>query len=68
MNDRSPFRVMCNLCGVDTAIKKCREMGVSVTEEEIETEREKIGKLMETLSAFVRSCVESKEGPERKRE
>ena len=32
-NDRSPFRVMCQMWGVEKAVEKCREMGIPVPED-----------------------------------
>ena len=33
MSDRSPFRVMCQMWGVEKAGEKCREMGITVPED-----------------------------------
>ena len=47
--DRSPFLVMCDIWGVDIALKKAKEIGISLTDEEVK-EVERRTKLFEDLS------------------
>ena len=42
MTDHSPFRVMCDMWGVDVALKKAKQFGLEVTEEEIQAEKKKV--------------------------
>ena len=34
--ERSPFLAMCKMWGKETAILKCKEFGISISEEELE--------------------------------
>ena len=36
-----PFRVMCEMWGVETAIKKAKQLGIQVPQEAIEEQRAK---------------------------
>ena len=55
MTDRSPFRVMCDMWGVDVALKKAKQFGLEVTEEEIQAEEKKYRNAINDLSALIRS-------------
>lgn len=61
MTDRSPFRVMCDMWGLDVALKTARQLGIEVTEEEIEAETKKYRKMANDLSAMIRSIREGDE-------
>lgn len=41
MADRDPFRVMCDMWGVEIAMKKAKEFGIDVSQEEINAQRQK---------------------------
>lgn len=53
MADHDPFRVMCNMWGVETAVKKAKEFGIDVSQEEIDAQRQKDKKTLgEALDAL----------------
>ena len=54
-NERSAFRVMCQMWGEEIALRKCREMGIEVTEEELREQEEREGRLMEASRELIRS-------------
>lgn len=58
MTDRSPFRVMCDMWGVDVALKKAKQFGLEVTDEEIEAETKRYRTMASDLSAIIRSIRE----------
>ena len=58
MTDRSPFRVMCGMRGVDVALKKAKQFGLEVTEEEIQAEKNKSTDVMNALSEMIRVIKE----------
>lgn len=37
--ENGPFRVMCKMWGIETAIKKAKEFGIPVSQEEIDRQR-----------------------------
>ena len=58
MTDRSPFRVMCDMWGVDVALKKAKQFGLEVTEEEIQAEKKKNTDTMNALSEMIHAIRE----------
>lgn len=58
MTDRSPFRVMCDMWGVDVALKKAKQFGLEVTEEEIQAEKKKSTDVMNALSEMIHAIRE----------
>ena len=58
MADRSPFRVMCNMWGLDIALEKARSFGIAVTEEEIQAETKKNRDAARNLSSIIRGIRE----------
>lgn len=38
MADRDAFRIMCDMCGVETAVEKANEFGIHVSREEIDAQ------------------------------
>lgn len=61
MTDRSPFRVMCGMWGVDVALKKAKQFGLEVTEEEIQAEKKKNTDTMNALSKMIHAIREGDE-------
>ena len=51
MNDNA-FRVMCDMWGVDAAIKAVKNMGITVDQEQIERERQKEKEAQERFNAI----------------
>lgn len=49
------FRVMCDMWGVDGAIKAARRMGFAPSEEQIEAERQKEKASQERFNAIFKS-------------
>ena len=49
MADRDPFRVMCDMWGVETAVKKAKEFGIDIFQEEIDAQRQKDKKVLDAL-------------------
>lgn len=58
MTDHSPFRVMCDMWGVDVALKKAKQFDLEVTEEEIQDEKRKSTDAMNALSEIIRTIRE----------
>ena len=52
--DRSPFRVMCQMWGVKNAVEKCREMGIPVPEDEVREQEEQDRAAREALKNIVK--------------
>ena len=46
------FRVMCDMWGVDSAVKAAKRMGLAPSEEQIETERQKEKASQERFNAI----------------
>ena len=46
------FRVMCDMWGVDEAVKAAKRMGLAPSEEQIETERQKEKASQERFNAI----------------
>lgn len=61
MPDRSPFRVMCDMWGVDVALKKAKQFGLKVAEEEIQAEKKKSTDAMNALSELIHAIREGDE-------
>lgn len=57
VNDQA-FRVMCNMWGVDAAIRAVKNMGMIVDQEQIEAERQKEKESQERFN----SIFKTKEG------
>ena len=57
-NDRSPFRVMCKMWGVEKAVEKCREMGIPVTEDEVREQEERDRAIRSALRGFAKQTKE----------
>ena len=49
MADRDPFRVMCDMWGIEVAVKKAKEFGIDVSQEEIDAQRQKDKKVLDAL-------------------
>lgn len=58
MADRDPFRVMCDMWGVEIAIKKAKEFGIDVSQKEIDAQRQKdkksLGEALDALNNLLR--------------
>lgn len=65
MADRDAFRVMCEMWGVETAVKKAKEFGIHVSQEEIDaqtvTQRQKFQNARMVL-ALLNNEKEKKDG------
>ena len=57
----APFRVMCEMWGVETAIKKAKQLGIPVPQEEIEKQRAKYERMKNAWKAFL-DAVNEQEG------
>lgn len=51
--DRSPFLSMCRIWGKETALKKCRELKIEVSKEELEEWEQQDRKLKEGFKSFL---------------
>ncbi|MBP5461923.1 MAG: hypothetical protein J6Y20_07350 [Lachnospiraceae bacterium] len=58
---RSPFRVMCDMWGVDKAIQKAKAIGLEVSEEEIAEQRAEDARFIESISAAIKAVKETVE-------
>lgn len=58
MTDRSPFRVMCDMWGVDVALEKAKLFGLKVSEEEIQAEKKKEDGFYNALSEMFHTIRE----------
>ena len=61
-NERSAFRVMCLMWGKEIALKKCREFGIEVTEDELREYEEQEERLRETTSNLIESIKRGNHG------
>lgn len=59
--EKMPFRVMCEMWGVETAIKKAKQLGIPVPQEVIEEQREKDERMKNLWKDFLDS-VNGQEG------
>lgn len=55
MSDRSPFLVMCDMWGLDAALKKARQFGLNVTEKEVDEAKQKEKKIADGLHDLARA-------------
>jgi hypothetical protein len=56
--ENAPFRVMCEMWGVETAIKKAKQLGIQVPQEAIEEQRAKDERMKNAWKAFLDSVNE----------
>jgi len=61
-NERSAFRVMCLMWGKEIALKKCREFGIEVTEDELREQEAKVERLREATSELIMSTLKKNGG------
>lgn len=54
MADRDAFRVMCDMWGVEIAVKKAKEFGIDVSQEEIDAQRQKDKKTLDALKNLLK--------------
>ena len=59
--EHAPFRVMCEMWGVETAIKKAKQLGIQVPQEAIEEQRAKDERMKNLWKDFLDS-VNGQEG------
>lgn len=59
--ENAPFRVMCEMWGIETAIKKAKQLGIPVPQEAIEEQRAKDERMKNLWKSFLDS-VNEKEG------
>lgn len=59
--EKVPFCVMCEMWGVETAIKKAKQLGIPVPQEAIEEQREKDERMKNAWKAFL-DAVNEQEG------
>lgn len=59
--ENAPFRVMCEMWGVETAIKKAKQLGIQVPQEAIEEQRAKDERMKNAWKAFL-DAVNEQEG------
>ena len=59
--EKMPFRVMCEMWGVETAIKKAKQLGIPVPQEAIEEQRAKDERMKNEWKAFL-DAVNEQEG------
>ena len=57
----APFRVMCEMWGIETAIKKAKQLGIPVPQEAIEEQREKEERMRNAWKALL-DAVNEQEG------
>lgn len=53
--EKMPFRVMCEMWGVETEIKKAKQLGIPVPQEAIEEQRAKDERMKNLWKAFLDS-------------
>lgn len=63
--EKMPFRVMCEMCGVETAIKKAKQLGIPVPQEVIEEQREKDEGMKNAWKAFLDAVNEQDYSPDK---
>ena len=56
--EKMPFRVMCDIWGFETAIKKAKQLGIPVPQEAIEEQRAKDERMKNAWKAFLDSVNE----------
>ena len=61
-NERSAFRVMCLMWGKEIALKKCREFGIEVTEDELREQEAKDERLKKATSELIMSTLKKNGG------
>lgn len=59
--ENAPFRVMCEMWGIETAIKKAKRLGIPVPQEAIEEQREKEERMRNAWKALL-DAVNEQEG------
>ena len=56
--EHAPFCVMCEMWGIETAIKKAKQLGIPVPQEAIEEQRAKDERMKNAWKAFLDSVNE----------
>lgn len=51
--ENAPFRVMCEIWGIEIAIKKAKQLGIQVPQEAIEEQRAKDERMKNAWKAFL---------------
>lgn len=59
--ENAPFRIMCEMWGIETAIKKAKKLGILVPQEAIDEQREKEERMRNAWKAFL-DAVNEQEG------
>jgi hypothetical protein len=59
--ENAPFRVMCEMWGIETAIKKAKQLGIPVPQEAIEEQRAKDERMKNWWKDFLDSVNEQGE-------
>ena len=59
--EHAPFCVMCEMWGIETAIKKAKQLGIPVPQEAIEEQQEKDERMKNAWKAFL-DAVNEQEG------
>lgn len=61
-NERSAFRVMCLMLGKEIALKKCKEFGIEVTEDELREQEAHEERLKKASSELIMSTLKKNGG------
>ena len=51
--ERSPFLSMCEILGKETALKKCRELKIEVTQEELDEWEHREKRMNDAFKSFI---------------
>lgn len=62
LDKRSAFRVMCLMWGKEIALKKCREFGIEVTEDELREQEAQEERLKKATSELIMSTLKENGG------
>ena len=61
-NEHSAFRVMCLMWGKEIALKKCKEFGIEVSEDELREQEAQEERLKKTTSELIMSTLKKNGG------
>lgn len=63
--EHAPFCVMCEMWGIETAIKKAKQLGIPVPQEAIEEQRAKDERMKNAWKSFLNAVNEQDYSPDK---
>lgn len=55
MADCDPFRVMCDMWGIETAVEKAKKFGIDISQKEIDAQCQKDKKALDASISYIKS-------------